>query len=206
MLCPQVSAHTPPHSTWRTHCCSCMGDSAVPSLTVLRRPRSCLLSVDAGWDNASFRGYADYMQTDGFRQGLQQLLELAGGPDSPVAIMCAEVVSFRCHRSLISDAASVRGWTVLHITSPGRDPTPHTRTKFAVVEGGKITYPAYEHTPKQKSSSKKSSSSSRAASASGGGVKKVSSSTTPSRRTSSEGGRITRSRAAKRVHSERPVR
>lgn len=181
-----------------------MGDSTVSSLTALRHcPRSYLLSVHAaGWDNASFRGYADYMQTDGFRQGLQQLLELAGGPDSPVAIMCAEVVSFRCHRSLISDAASVRGWTVLHITSPGRDPTPHTPTKFAVVKGEKITYPAYEHTPKQKSSSKKSSSSSGAASASGGGVKKVSSSTTPSRRTSSEGGRITRSRAAKRVDSE----
>lgn len=101
------------------------------------------------------------MQTDAFQQGLQQLLDLAEGSNSPIAIMCAEVVSFRCHRSLISDAASVRGWKVLHITSPDRDPTPHKLTKFAVVEGEgegvRITYPAYEHTPKQKKKMKSSS-------------------------------------------------
>lgn len=101
------------------------------------------------------------MQTEAFSQGLQELLQLAEGPHSPIAIMCAEVVSFRCHRSLISDAASVRGWTVSHITSPDRNPTLHKLTKFAVVEGEgagvRITYPAYEHTPRQR---KKSSSAS----------------------------------------------
>jgi hypothetical protein len=116
----------------------------------------------AGWDNASFRGYADYMQTGAFSQGLQELLQLAEGPNSPIAIMCAEVVSFRCHRSLISDAASVRGWRVLHITLPGRIPTPHKLTKFAVVEGDgadvRVIYPAYEHSPRQRK--KKSSSAS----------------------------------------------
>lgn len=124
---------------------------------------SSICCCAAGWDNASFRGYADYMQTDAFSQGLQELLQLAGGPDAPVAIMCAEVVSFRCHRSLISDAASVRGWQVQHITTPGRPPTPHKLTKFAVVQedGHTITYPAYEHTPRQK---KSTSSSSQAAS------------------------------------------
>jgi hypothetical protein len=127
-------------------------------------------------------------------------LQLAGGPDSPVAIMCAEVVHFRCHRSLISDAASVRGWNVLHIISQGKGPTPHKLTKFAVVAGEKIAYPAYEHTPRQKSSSKRSSSSSTdSAGDDGGGTEE----TIPSRHSSSsEGGRITRSRAAERVHSE----
>lgn len=104
------------------------------------------------------------MQTDAFSRGLQELLQLAEGPDSPIAIMCAEVMSFRCHRSLISDAASVRGWQVQHITTPGRPPTPHKLTKFAVVQEDpqKITYPAYEHTPRQKKNA--SSSSSKAAS------------------------------------------
>lgn len=111
----------------------------------------------AGWDNASFRGYADYMQTDAFRDSLAELLTLAEAEPGGVAIMCAEVVSFRCHRSLVSDAAAIRGWEVLHITSPGKAPSPHKLTRFAVVEdeGHKITYPAYEHTPKQ---CKKSSS------------------------------------------------
>lgn len=142
-----------------------MGGCTLSDLHPPRFTSSVLLCCcAAGWDNASFRGYADYMQTDAFSQGLQELLHLAEGPDSPIAIMCAEVVSFRCHRSLISDAASVRGWQVQHITAPGRTPTPHKLTKFAVVqeEGHKITYPAYEHTPRQKKSA--SSSSSKAAS------------------------------------------
>lgn len=114
----------------------------------------------AGWDNASFRGYADYMQTEAFSKGLQELLQLAEGPEGPVAIMCAEVVSFRCHRSLISDAATVRGWQVQHITTLGRAPSPHKLTKFAVVgDEGAITYPAYEHTPKQCKSSSRGGSS-----------------------------------------------
>jgi len=117
-------------------------------------PKAAHSMLVAGWDNASFRGYADYMQREAFSKGLHELLQLAEGPDGPVAIMCAEVVSFRCHRSLISDAAAVRGWEVQHITSPNRPPSPHKLTKFAVVgDDGAITYPAYEHTPKKRKSS-----------------------------------------------------
>lgn len=129
----------------------------------------------AGWDNASFRGYADYMQTDAFRDGLHELLQLAEAEEGGVAIMCAEVVSFRCHRSLISDAAAIRGWQVLHIITPGKAPSPHKLTKFAVVEeeGGKITYPAYEHTPKESSSSSGGSKSSRSTGSRGRGAKRA---------------------------------
>lgn len=126
----------------------------------------------AGWDNASFRGYADYMQTPDFRAGLQELLQLAEGPDCSTAIMCAEAVSFRCHRLLISDAAAVRGWQVLHITSPDKPPPAHKLTAFAVVQGDadggpRITYPAYEHTPRQRRKSSSGSSSEGAGSSAG---------------------------------------
>jgi hypothetical protein len=132
----------------------------------------------AGWDNASFRGYADYMQTDAFRDGLHQLLQLAETENGGVAIMCAEVVSFRCHRSLISDAAAIRGWQVLHMITPGEAPSPHKLTKFAVVqeEGSKITYPAYEHTPKEckkRSSSNGGSQSNKSTCSRGRGAKRA---------------------------------
>jgi hypothetical protein len=117
-------------------------------------------AASTGWDSASFRGYADYMQSEDFARGLQQLMQVASGPQGPAAIMCAEVVYFRCHRALVSDALTARGWVVKHITNPGKAASPHKLTKFAVVDetldqsgGCSITYPAYEHTAKAKTSS-----------------------------------------------------
>ncbi|MBI3666705.1 MAG: DUF488 domain-containing protein [Acidobacteria bacterium] len=95
-------------------------------------------SVNTGWRNTSFRGYADYMQTPEFEENLQTLMNLA--EKERVAIMCAEAVPFRCHRSLIADALSVRGVRVEHVRSlEKRD--PHAITPFARVEGTRITYP-----------------------------------------------------------------
>lgn len=96
-------------------------------------------SINAGWRNVSFRAFADYMQEDAFRVALEALEKKAGERRS--AIMCAEAVPWRCHRSLISDALTVRGVEVRHIT--GRSlPSLHTVTAFAVVDNGRISYPA----------------------------------------------------------------
>ena len=103
----------------------------------LRRPRRD--SVNTGWRNESFRGYADYMSTDAFAEGIDRLLVLAG--HHRVAIMCAEAVPWRCHRSLIGDALLVRGVEVLDIVGPGK-PRPHALTPFAVVREAEITYPS----------------------------------------------------------------
>lgn len=102
-------------------------------------------SVNGAWRNASFRGYADYMQTPQFAAGVDELLALADATavDGGTAIMCAEAVPWRCHRSLIGDALLVRGIEVLDIFSP-TSAKPHTMTSFAVVEGLSITYPAQE--------------------------------------------------------------
>ena len=98
-------------------------------------------SSNTGWHNASFRGFADYMQTAEFKANLDKLIQLARSERS--AIMCAEAVPWRCHRSLIADALLARGIEVLEITSAG--PTrPHTLTAFAEVNGTQVTYPA-EH-------------------------------------------------------------
>ena len=102
----------------------------------LRRPRGD--SVNTAWRNPSFRGYADHMQTPAFEAALEQLLELAAG--ERVAVMCAEAVRWRCHRSLIADALFARGVTVQHIETPSRA-VPHTLTAFAHVEGTRVTYP-----------------------------------------------------------------
>jgi DNA-3-methyladenine glycosylase II len=96
-------------------------------------------SGNAGWHNASFRGYADYMQTDGFAAGLEELRRLAAG--GTVALMCAEAVPWRCHRSLVADALCVRGAQVRHIASATNAPA-HKLTEFAKVSGLCITYPA----------------------------------------------------------------
>ena len=101
-------------------------------------------SVNTGWPNASFRGYADYMQTPDFDAGLAELLDLAR--HDTVAIMCAESVPWRCHRSLIADALTVRGIGVADIIGPGRA-QPHHMTPFAHVEGLRITYPPEAETP-----------------------------------------------------------
>ncbi len=96
-------------------------------------------SLNVGWRNASFRGYADYMQTPEFETNLLRLIELAR--HHQVAIMCAEAVPWRCHRSLIGDALLVHGIQVKEIESKThlRD---HTLTPFANVKGTVITYPA----------------------------------------------------------------
>lgn len=95
-------------------------------------------SPNGGWRNASFRGYADYMQTPEFEDNLERLIELA--KEDRVAIMCAEAVPWRCHRSLIGDALTVRGIRTEDIMSPGRSQV-HTLTPFAKVRGARITYP-----------------------------------------------------------------
>ena len=93
---------------------------------------------NTGWRNASFRAYADYMQTPPFLDGLGRLIEEA--ERRPIAIMCAEAVPWRCHRSLIADAMVVCGWVVLDVMTAAKA-TPHKLTPFARVEGTRITYP-----------------------------------------------------------------
>ena len=96
-------------------------------------------SVNLGWQNSSFRGYADYMATPEFQQGLDELKAIA--EKKRVAIMCAEAVPWRCHRSLIADALTTQGWQVLHIQSR-KTASPHELTPFLKVQDGKLTYPA----------------------------------------------------------------
>jgi len=108
----------------------------LPSLGGLRRARPD--SPNAGWRNASFRGYADYMLTDDFEHGLAEVEALT--KDGTLALMCAEAVPWRCHRSLVADALTVRGADVEDIIGPGSS-HPHRLTPFAHVEGTRITYP-----------------------------------------------------------------
>jgi uncharacterized protein (DUF488 family) len=96
-------------------------------------------SVNLGWQNSSFRGFADYMATPEFQQGLDELKAIA--EKKRVAIMCAEAVPWRCHRSLIADALTMQGWQVLHIQSK-KTASPHVPTPFLKVQDGKLTYPA----------------------------------------------------------------
>ena len=100
-------------------------------------------SVNVGWRNASFRGYADYMAMPQFHHGMERLLQLARTNRS--AIMCAEAVPWRCHRSLIADALLVRHVNVEHIMSATKR-QQHSLTPFAKVDRLEITYPA-EGTP-----------------------------------------------------------
>ncbi|MGB9242020.1 MAG: DUF488 domain-containing protein [Candidatus Acidiferrales bacterium] len=95
-------------------------------------------SPNMAWRNASFRGFADYMQTSDFGVGLHRLMKLAGQKRS--AIMCAEAVPWRCHRSLIADALTVRGIQVDDIMSMNRSRV-HSLIPFARAQGNRITYP-----------------------------------------------------------------
>jgi uncharacterized protein (DUF488 family) len=108
----------------------------VKELGGLRKPKKD--SVNAGWRNASFRGFADYMQTRAFASAVRRLMQL--GRQGRIAILCAEGNPFRCHRSLVADALTVRGVRVLHISSKTAA-REHTMTPFAQVRGTKITYP-----------------------------------------------------------------
>jgi uncharacterized protein (DUF488 family) len=109
----------------------------LPGLGGLRRTRRD--SVNTGWVNVGFRGYADYMQTATFAESLDRCIELA--TRERVVLMCAEAVPWRCHRSLIADALVVRGIRVAEITSAVRT-RPHSLTPWARVTGTRITYPA----------------------------------------------------------------
>ena len=95
-------------------------------------------SPNKAWQNKSFRGYADYMQTIEFAKGIEELLSL--GVDGNTAIMCAEAVPWRCHRSLIGDALLVRDVDVEDIMNE-KNTKPHTMTSFAHVTGIVVTYP-----------------------------------------------------------------
>lgn len=95
-------------------------------------------SPNGGWRNASFRGYADYMQTEPFQAALDRLIQI--GRAKRVAIMCAEAVPWRCHRSLVADALGVRGVPVIEILSESSY-RAHKLTPFAQLEGTRITYP-----------------------------------------------------------------
>jgi len=108
----------------------------MPALGGLRRPRPD--SPNSAWRNASFRGYADYMQTPEFAEAIVKLIELAGGKQ--IAIMCAEAVPWRCHRSLVADALAARDVNVEHIMSATKLQL-HKLTPFAVVEGVHVSYP-----------------------------------------------------------------
>jgi uncharacterized protein (DUF488 family) len=109
----------------------------MPGLGGLRHARKD--SINTGWRNDSFRGYADYMQTPEFDAALAELLQAAEGRHA--AVMCAEAVPWRCHRSMIADALTARGIPVDHIMSVAKR-DPHRMTSFARVAGMRVTYPA----------------------------------------------------------------
>ncbi|MGH9733839.1 MAG: DUF488 family protein [Candidatus Acidiferrales bacterium] len=111
----------------------------IKELGGLRRARRD--SLNTGWRNASFRGFADYMQTAEFRSAVDHAIKLAKEKTS--VLMCAEAVPWRCHRSLVADALVVRGIEVLEIIG-GSQPKPHKMTPFARVRGTEITYPPEE--------------------------------------------------------------
>jgi uncharacterized protein (DUF488 family) len=109
----------------------------MPGLGGFRKERED--SKNNGWRDSSFRGFADYMQTIEFEENLLQLYAVA--QSEIAALMCAEAVPWRCHRSLIADALSLRGIKVMHILGLGKV-YEHRVTPWAKVEGVKITYPA----------------------------------------------------------------
>jgi uncharacterized protein (DUF488 family) len=108
----------------------------LPELGGLRHPKRN--SPNGGWRNASFRGFADYMQTPDFAYALERLIELAG--QKRLAIMCAEAVPWRCHRSLIADALEARGLRVQHLLAATQIRC-HQITPWASVKGTALTYP-----------------------------------------------------------------
>ena len=117
-----------------THCADLGG---------LRRPQPNS-HANTGWRHPGFRGFADYMQTTVFEQSIHALLNFAR--DQQVALMCAEAVPWRCHRSLIADALLIRGISVQHILGSSRLQA-HSCTPWAVVDGTRIRYPDPERLP-----------------------------------------------------------
>ena len=113
----------------------------LPELGGLRKPRKD--SINFGWHNESFRGYADYIQSQEFEKGLQRLADLIAS--RVVSIMCAEAVPWRCHRSLLGDALVVRGIEVIDILDEMHS-RRHVLTSWAKVDGLQITYPRQDAT------------------------------------------------------------
>jgi len=107
-----------------------------PELGGRRKPKKD--SQNTVWRNASFRGYADYMETEEFREGIERLLDFANKV-GPTAIMCAEAVWWRCHRSLISDYLKVSGIEVIHILDANKT-EPHPFTSAARIADGALSY------------------------------------------------------------------
>ena len=105
----------------------------------LRKPKPD--STNMGWRNESFRGYADYMQTEEFAAALQELISLAA--ERRITVMCAESVPWRCHRSMIADAIVAAGHQAVHIMTQSKA-DPHKLTSFAVVDGGRVSYPGVQ--------------------------------------------------------------
>lgn len=103
----------------------------------LRHSQKC--SLNSGWRNRSFRGFADYMSTPEFSMGLDELIHIASLRKT--AVMCAEAVPWRCHRALIADALIKKGWTVRDIMTPANAPR-HRLTPFLKVKRGQLIYPA----------------------------------------------------------------
>jgi uncharacterized protein (DUF488 family) len=111
----------------------------LPELGGRRRPTPN--SPNGGWRIEGFRGYADHMAGAEFQSGLATLETLAR--DRATAMMCAEGLWWRCHRRLVSDALTTRGWQVVHI-APDGSTAEHELTPFAVVQVGRLTYPPAE--------------------------------------------------------------
>ena len=129
-----------------------LGYVHIPGLGGLRHAKRD--SLNPAWRNASFRGFADYMQTQDFEQNLDELIQLANR--ERIVLMCAEALPWRCHRSLIADALLVRGIRAEDIMGPKRRQA-HTLTPFAKVKGRTITYPAEaSRTTPKKPSTKRS--------------------------------------------------
>ena len=117
----------------------------MPEIGGLRHPKRD--SINLAWENSGFRGYADYMQTQEFTDSLLKIVALAR--ENRLALMCAEALPWRCHRSLVSDALLVRHVKVEHII--GKDSIiNHKLNEMAHVEGTKITYPLFtKETPQR---------------------------------------------------------
>jgi uncharacterized protein (DUF488 family) len=114
-----------------------IGYRYMQALGGLRRPQKD--SPNGGWRNLSFRGYADYMQTEQFQKALESLIGM--GKKEQIAVMCAEAVPWRCHRSLVADALTVHHIPVFHIMPDGKL-SQHKLTLFAQVNGTSILYPS----------------------------------------------------------------
>ncbi len=129
---PQFNKEILPKSLKKAH----IGYIHINGLGGLRHAKKN--SVNTAWRNASFRGFADYMQTEDFRKNIKKLIKIA--KQKKIAIMCAESVPWRCHRSLIADALQVRGINVKHIMSR-KTSKDHKLTPWIQVCDLQITYP-----------------------------------------------------------------